>query len=229
MIEVVGHRGAAGILPENTIPGFEHAIALGCGATECDLRLSADGQLIICHDATVDRTTDGSGAVLEMTFDQLRALDAGGGAPLPTYDEVLATCAGRIILLSEMKAAGTPAPAVAAVRARGLEASVYFTSFQLDLLEEVRALGDDLLLAAIYSAPVPEDFDRLAAMRVSAVDVHWRNLTPEFVQQVLARGWTARGWNPNTAEDVRTTLDLGVTSVSSDYPDLALEVVRAGA
>lgn len=226
MLEVVGHRGAAGLLPENTLPGFEHAIALGCSATECDVRLTADGHLVLCHDETVDRTTNGTGKVAELTFAAIRALDAGNGEMMPTLDELLATLAGRILLLCELKGEGTAAPAVEAVRRAGLVERVVFTSFVLERLDEVRALGAELQVTGIFSQPPFEQLDRLVALGALAADVHFRNLTPEFVAAAHARGLTCRGWNPDTTEDIRATVALGVDSVSSNYPNLALEVVR---
>ena len=120
MTEVVGHRGAKGLVPENTLPSFEAAIAFGCDATECDVHLSADGHLVVCHDHTVDRTTNGTGAIAAMTLTELRVLDAGNGAQIPLFEEVLALVKGRITLLCELKGDGTADAAVAAVRTAGM-------------------------------------------------------------------------------------------------------------
>ena len=90
MVYVVGHRGAAGVLPENTLAGFRYAIELGVDYVECDVHLSRDGQLVVMHDATVDRTTDATGAICDLDFNRIRALDAGEGEQIPTLDEVLA-------------------------------------------------------------------------------------------------------------------------------------------
>lgn len=225
-MEVVGHRGAALLVPENTLPSFEKAIALGCDATETDVRLTADGYLILCHDETVDRTTNGSGKVSELTFEQLRALDAGDGAQMPLLSELLPVIKDRILLLCELKGEGTPEPAVATVRAAGLTDQVVFTSFEIDRIAAVRALGDELRIAGIFSKPNYEILPRLVSLRAEAADVHWKNLTPEFVQAAHEHGLTCRGWNPDTVEDIQATLALGVDSVSSNRPDLAVRVVR---
>jgi len=226
MIEVVGHRGAANLVPENTLPSFEKAIALGCDATECDVHLTADGHLVVCHDETVDRTTNGTGCIAELSLAELRALDAGNGAMMPTFEEVLATIAGRILLLCEMKGPGTAAPAVAAVRQAGLVEQVAFTSFAIDRIAEVRAWGGELRIAGIFSQPEPAVWPRLVELGAEYADIHYRNLTAEVVQAVQALGLRCRGWNPDTVEDIRWTVDLGVDSVSSNRPDLAVQVVR---
>lgn len=89
MVDVVGHRGCAERWSENTLLGFRRAIALGVDAVECDVQMSADGAAVIVHDDCVDRTTDGSGAVADMTLAQLRRLDFGRGERIPTLAEVL--------------------------------------------------------------------------------------------------------------------------------------------
>lgn len=86
---VIGHRGASGSYPENTLLAFERALEQGADALELDVRLSRDGAVVVIHDATVDRTTDGTGRVRDRTLSEVRALDAGGGQPIPTLDEVL--------------------------------------------------------------------------------------------------------------------------------------------
>jgi len=227
MIEVVGHRGAKGLVPENTLPSFERAIALGCDATECDVHLSADGHLVVCHDATVDRTTNGTGRIGEMTLAELRALDAGCGAPIPLFAELLSLVEGRITLLCELKGEGTADPAVAAVRQAGLTDQVIFSCFDLDRIARVRELGEELRLTGIHSAFDVAALARLVSLRAEHMDIHWQALSAEQVAAIHTAGLRCRGWNPDTEADIRATLALGVDSVSSNYPDLAIRVVRS--
>src|SRR5262249_23982780 len=112
---VVGHRGAAGVAPENTFFSFDLAVVQGVDAIECDVHLSADGVPVVIHDPTVDRTTNGHGAVANLILAQLRALDAGGrfgpavaGARIPTLDELLAWAHGRIRVVVELKGTQNP-------------------------------------------------------------------------------------------------------------------------
>jgi glycerophosphoryl diester phosphodiesterase len=226
MVQVVSHRGAGWLLPENTLPGFERAIELGCDLTECDVRLSADGKLVVLHDATVDRTTNGSGQVVDLSFDQLRELDAGNGALVPTLDEVLEVIDGRIKLLCELKAPGTAAPSVAAVREHGLVEQVIFTSFQFERLAEARALGDELRLGGILASPALVAVEHLAELRAASIGVHHEHLTPQFVRAAQERGLHVRGWNPNTEPEIERLLEMGPDGISSDRPDLALKIVR---
>lgn len=138
-VGVSGHRGASAELPENTLAAFRRALEHGAEGIELDVALSADGVAVVLHDTTVDRTTDGSGAVADLTLAELRALDAGDGEPVPTLDEVLALAAGRAEVNIEIKAADA-APAVAEVVARHPGLTWFASSGQWDALEELQRL-----------------------------------------------------------------------------------------
>jgi glycerophosphoryl diester phosphodiesterase len=135
---VVGHRGAAAVLPENTVKGFQYAIDLGVAFVECDVHLTSDNHLIVMHDATVDRTTISSGPIRELSFETIRGLDAGDGEQVPTLSEVLAVSKGKVTLLCELKGEGTEHPAVDAVKEQGMSDEVVFTSFHTDRIQTVR-------------------------------------------------------------------------------------------
>jgi len=111
---ISAHRGENGTFPENTVPGFQEAVRLGASHVEFDVRRTKDGRLIIMHDATVDRTTNGKGAVAELTFDEIRSLDAGikkserfAGTTVPTFEEAL-DCLPRNIWINVHTAAREP-------------------------------------------------------------------------------------------------------------------------
>ncbi|MGH7932376.1 MAG: glycerophosphodiester phosphodiesterase, partial [Candidatus Binataceae bacterium] len=122
----IAHRGASGRFPENTVPAFHAAIEAGADMCELDVQLSCDAALVVIHDGTVDRTTDGSGAVSAMTLADLRRLDAGirfgeqfSGERIPTLDEVFAAVNGRCGLNIELKAAGIEQRVCDTIRANG--------------------------------------------------------------------------------------------------------------
>ena len=106
MVGVIAHRGASNVAPENTVRAIEAAVELGVAGVEIDVRESADGVPVVIHDATVDRTTDGSGAVGDHTVEELRALDAGDGEPVPTLDEALAALGPGTLAVVELKEPG---------------------------------------------------------------------------------------------------------------------------
>lgn len=147
-VEVVCHRGANKIAPENTLPAVECALAAGFSHAEVDLHLTTDGEIVVIHDPTLDRTTSGTGPVPAMTLAELRALDAGGwfdpffaGTRIPTLQEVLAVALkhdGQLYL--ELKSA-PPAPVWDQVTEAGLQERVFFWSFNRNFLRNLRSLA----------------------------------------------------------------------------------------
>jgi len=214
-------------MPENTLLGFRHAIALGVDMLECDVHLTRDRRLVVMHDERVDRTTNGSGAIAEMSFADLRRLDAGRGERVPTADEVLEVAhAAGVPLLVELKGAGTPEPALEAVRARGMLEQVTFTSFALERIAEVRRLEPRARTGAIFGRGGPECVPAALSVGAAAVCIQFRTLTPALVEEARAAGLELRAWNPDTEEDQQATVALGPDGVSTNRPDRLLALLH---
>ena len=153
---LVAHRGGAAVAPENTLEAFRSAVhTWGADMLEMDVRLSADGEVVVIHDPTVDRTTDGTGAVRDLTLAQVRALDAGGGERVPTLEEVVALArAHGVGILPETKAAhlypGIEEKLVEALMAADVLDRAVIQSFQAASLERLRSLAPDARLCALY-------------------------------------------------------------------------------
>jgi glycerophosphoryl diester phosphodiesterase len=222
---VVGHRGCAALEPENTLRAFRRAVDLGCDYVETDVRLSRDGRLVLMHDETVDRTTSGTGRVAELLFEEIRALDAGNGEQIPTLDEVLALLGGRVQLLCELKGEGTPDEAVRIVQEAAMSASVVFTCFDLSLLRRVREIDPSLRTGAIFSR-LPQDFAAQARdAGAESVGVQFRSQSRAVIDSAHAEGLAIRAWNPDTEEDIRAMIALEPDGISSNRPDLVLELL----
>ena len=225
-MEVVGHRGCAGLRPENTLLGFRHAIALGVDQVECDVHLTSDGELIVMHDERVDRTTNGTGAVAELTRAEIAALDAGQGERVPTLDEVLAVIAeARMPLLLELKGAGTGEPALRAVTAAGLLPLVTFTCFLPERIVEVRRLDPTARTGAIFSRGEIGSPAVAAAAGARGLSVQFRSLTPEIVQAAHRAGLHVRAWNPDSEADQQAALALAPDGISTNRPDRLLALL----
>jgi glycerophosphoryl diester phosphodiesterase len=223
MVYVVGHRGAAGVMPENTIKGFRYAIALGVDAVECDVHLSRDKQLVVMHDSTVDRTTNGRGAIRDLALARIRTLDAGEGEPVPTLEELLETVRNEVHLLIELKGIGVERAAVEAVKAQGMVDDVTFSSFALERLAAVRSMGKQYRVRAIL--PNPTDFELARAVAIDAVgiDVRYQNACFRVIEAAQAMGLEVLAWNPDTWREQQVMIGLGVEGVSTNRPDLLLE------
>jgi glycerophosphoryl diester phosphodiesterase len=239
---VVAHRGASSSRPENTIASFEEAIRLGAGIVEFDVRLSSDGVAVVMHDPTVDRTTDGSGFVHELTAAELASLNAGtatDAAPVPTLAEALACMSGRAAVAVEIKnIPGEPAfepvrePVAEAVHA-GLErfdGSVLVVSFNPASLEASKALAPHVPTGFLTTDLV----DPREALRYAVSAGHdmvlpgTRASIPAgeaFVEEVHAAGLRAGTWTVDDPETVRMLLDRGFDAVASNDPETALGVL----
>ncbi len=221
-IRVIGHRGAAGLAPENTLASFERAIALGVDAVECDVRLTADGRIVILHDEEVDRTTTGTGRVDGLTLDQLAGLDAGGGQAVPLLDMLVDMLAGRCELLCELKADGMEDLAAGAVVSRGLQDTVTFISFRLERLARLRRRRDDLRIGALIAAPTAAEIHRAVDLGVSYIGVHDHYATAAAFRRIRQAGAVAGVWTPNTLDAMLAMVRLGATHITTDRPDILL-------
>lgn len=223
---VVGHRGAAAVQPENTIAGFEYAIDLGCEYVETDVHLCKDGHLVIIHDETVDRTTNGSGRVADMTLAELRALDAGEGRQIPLLQEVLDVVRNRATLLCELKGPYTPDPVVRMVLENGMADQIIFTSFHFGRLARVKQIDARLKIGATFGDPPPDAIEQSLALGAETVGIHHQKMTEHFVIRARQLGVNLRAWNPDSVEDIQPMINLQPTGISSNRPDRVIEMLN---
>jgi glycerophosphoryl diester phosphodiesterase len=154
-VQVIAHRGGAKYAPENTLAAFKNAIAQGADWLEFDVQMTRDGALVVIHDETVDRTTNGTGAVGDLSLEQIKALDAGNGEQVPTFEEVVALAkASGTKILPEAKSAHLY-PGIEAKMLKVLTDADYLDqtviqSFEADSLEKLHALNPNVNLCALY-------------------------------------------------------------------------------
>lgn len=245
---VYAHRGGGGLAPENTLAAFDNGLSLGADGIELDVHLTRDGVAVVIHDPTLDRTTDGTGAVAAFDAAGLEVFDAGyrftanGGHPwrgrgcrVPRLRDVLARVACPVLI--ELK---TPEPALAAVvaddvRATGADSRVLIGSFHAAALDAIRTRAPHLRRGADREAilangrpphgPLPAaDFH---SFQVPEVFSDERIVTPEFVRRAHARGADVIVWTVDREEDIRRLLDWGVDGLITDRPDVAVPAVYA--
>ncbi len=222
---VTGHRGAAGLEPENTLRAFRRALALGVDAVECDVHRTRDGRVAVLHDPWLDRTTDGSGPVSARSAAELARLDAGMGEPVPLLDAVVAAVAGRAQLVVELKAAGVAGPALAVVRDAGQREATTFIAFDPSLLREVQALDPGVATGALFAAPQPGDLGRAAAAGCRWVDLGFAAASAPLVAEAHALGLRVRLWTPNSEDELRAALALAPDAITTDRPDRLLALL----
>jgi glycerophosphoryl diester phosphodiesterase len=217
----IGHRGARGHEPENTLRSVRRALALGVHGIEIDVRL-VDGELIVLHDATLQRTTNGRGAAARKTFAQLRALDAGAGERIPTLREIFETVNRRVFINVELKGRGTAYPVEALigefVERRGwAHADFLVSSFHRG---ELRAIKDPHIPIGLLLTR-PTRLYALSARRVRAgvVSPALRFVTRRFVEDAHRRGLRVFVHTVNEPRDLERMREFGVDGVFTDFPE----------
>ncbi|MGE0031566.1 MAG: glycerophosphodiester phosphodiesterase [Steroidobacteraceae bacterium] len=227
---LVAHRGAVGPgQPENTLAAFRQAIASGARAIEIDLRGTKDGEIVVIHDPTVDRTTNGSGAVADQTLAQLRQLDAGRGERIPTYEEVLQLVSGTgIVLLLDIKKGGVldRQKLIRVTEDHGAIANVIVGSRNLEDLQAFRALSPGLRTLGFV-----DEIEDIAPFVQGGVDIirlwpEWIYASPALVGTVHELGrqvWTTAGDAPSL--ELEKLVRLGVRGILVDQPDVMNELL----
>lgn len=213
-----------GVEPENTLRSFQHADRLGLDAIELDLHLSKDGALVVMHDASVDRTTDGSGLVSDLTLAELRGLDAGRGERVPVFEEVVD--AVRAPLQAEIKDRAAARVLAEAIERRGLHERVTVISFHAQALAQTKALLPDLPIVLVTGRSTPTAPERALELGASMVSCDLRHLDEAVVERCHAAGVRVISWTVNTAEDLARARWLGLDGVVTDQPRV-LEMVAA--
>jgi len=215
----IGHRGAKFYEPENTLRSFRKALELGVDAVELDVRRTRDGELVVIHDAEVDRTTNGKGLVSELTLEEIKSLDAGKGEKIPTLEEVLNFLDKRVKILMELKEAGIEDAVLKLVREKGLENNVVIISFLENALRRIRELDKNVETGLIY---VRHENPVKTALELGAnyVMPHYRFVHSALIKRVHENGLKVIVWTVNNEEEAREYAEKGVDGITSDRPDI---------
>jgi len=233
---VYGHRGARGYAPMNTIPSFEVAVQQGAHGVELDVHLTRDGQMVVIHDFTIDGTTDGHGAVENMTFAELRELDAGAwfdpryaGTKVPTLAEVFETLGGLGVNV-EIKAdtAGIEDAVAGLIRRFNALDRVIVSSFNPLVLKRFRKVAPEIGMGFLYEPEAPEAL--MGAMLGIAHEArHPMHTMIDADYMTAARRWSYRvnTWTVNDPARALELRALGVDIVITDYPDRILQAYGA--
>ncbi len=219
---IIGHRGAAGLEPENTLRSFARAIELGVDAIELDV-YCVDGELVVIHDDTLERTTDGHGDVMASSFDVLRRLDAGNGERIPTLAEVLQLAQSRVIVNIELKGANTAARVAACIAAHP-RVDVLVSSFDHGELARFRAIAQHTRVAPLFHRTVTHMFDIAASLQAWSVNLSERLATAERLHAIAENGYRVLVYTVNDLTlGARLKAD-GADGIFTDFPDRMLHL-----
>jgi glycerophosphoryl diester phosphodiesterase len=215
----IGHRGAAGHAPENTLAAIQKGIALGVDFVEIDMRRTADGVLVALHDATVNRTTNGRGRVDRLSLQEVKKFNAGNGEHIPTLEEVLKVIEGRAGLMLELKTRGAAQQAAEAVREAGFSNSVIYASFLHSELKHVRTVDPEASLMVLFGSLSRASVARAIKYGTSYVGLRHDKATRVLVDSFHRSNFRVFVYTADAPSDIQHALSLDVDGVISNFPE----------
>ncbi|GEL14293.1 glycerophosphodiester phosphodiesterase [Pediococcus cellicola] len=239
LTKIIAHRGSKGIRPENTLPAFEKAIEEGADGIETDVHMSKDGHLIIMHDETVDRTTNGQGRIMDQTLMQLKTLDAGSyfgyaylGTQIPTLNEVIQLLIAKKfkgIFNLELKTDKIQYPGIeekvlAYMNQQELPFKVIYSSFHPQSLVKMYSLNPDIEYASLFKVQTKfaRRLYRKRLIRDWHPDIRWVRAHRFFLPHVQLRPWTV-----NSDDDMRYCFKRRFDGIITDYPGRAVIIRKS--
>jgi len=229
------HRGASGHAPENTLAAFRLAMEMGAEMCELDVQQTADDRLVVMHDDTLERTTNGKGNLWEMTLPELQTYDAGSwftpryaGEKLPTLEQVIELVRGKMKLNIEVKIHGHERNiaqlVVDTIRREKFADECLITSFDWKVADQIKEIAPDLKVGYIFGRKEfsPEVF----AGQVDLLSAHYSLVNANFLARARAAGKKVHVWTVNYKWLMRRLLKLGVDGIITNYPDRLREVMK---
>ena len=235
----IAHRGFSSQFPENTLLSFQRALDLGVNRLELDLQLTRDDHLIVMHDRTVDRTTDGSGQTVDLTLRDLKELDAGSwlapefaGQRVPTFLEVIESLASSTIFVVELKFVGNDGiqGVIDLIDRTDLSDRVVISSFDLEKLPTVKTLAPDLPTTALLKpdgTSPQEKIDLAGKLGIDTLGPRCTEVTRELIEAAHAAGLLVRAWGlaRDQGEEMTRLIDLGIDGMTTDCPDILQQIL----
>ncbi len=236
-----GHRGAPKVAPENTIASFQKAREMGADGVELDVMLCADGEVVVSHDFSVDRTTDGQGRVQDLALADLKALDAGSwfgpefsGERIPTLLEVVQWAGDDLLLNIELKnpgigTDGLESKVIAIVREHKLEQRVVLSSFNPSVLRRIKQLAPALHTGLLYSDDLPLYLRRAwlrPLARPDALHPQHETVTDGYLTWARRKGYRVNVWTPDGATEMQQLIGQGVDMIITNRPDTLAALLK---
>jgi glycerophosphoryl diester phosphodiesterase len=238
---VIAHRGFSGTAPENTRIAFKKALDLGVDMIELDVHLSKEGEVVVIHDDTLNRTTNGKGKVAEYTLKELKQLDAGSsssppysGETIPALKEVLQLVESRVPLIIELKKGemglltliDLADRAFREVEKSGMLNQVLFASFEHSAIERIRERNPHVPVAFISGKDWNFPSEMTGGNPIPILSCRARVLNPSNISRAHKQGIKVFAWTLNTEEEMERFVKMGVDGIITDYPDRLIKILQ---
>jgi glycerophosphoryl diester phosphodiesterase len=214
---IIGHRGAAGLEPENTVRSFKRALEIGVDAIELDV-YCVDEHLVVIHDDTLERTTNGRGEVMATSYDALRKLDAGKGERIPTLDEVLDLAGKRVTVNVELKGKGTAAPVARCIAAHS-KVDTLISSFDHAELARFHKAAPDARVAPLFHRESSRMFEIAQSLQAWSISLSVKLASAERLASISEHGYRSLVYTVNDLAIAQRLKSDGATGIFTDYPD----------
>lgn len=236
--KILGHRGAMGLAPENTLPSFRKAIEASADGVEFDVQLSADGVPVVIHDEKVDRTTDGRGKVNELSVRELEKLDAGRffsdkfvETRLPLLKEVLEVIQGMDIINLELKNGnvryeGMEEKVIEMTREFGVFDKTVFSSFNHYSLKKLKEIEPAARTGVLYMAGIYQPWEYARKLGAESIHPYYAAVVPDIVEECHKQEMAVNVFGVNESETIRKLLMMNVDAIITDYPGRAREILN---
>ena len=236
---IYAHRGASGYSPENTMAAFRKAVELGSHGIECDVQMTKDRRLVICHDETLERTTDGKGFIKDLSYNEIRELDAGGwfdsrfkNEKIPELSELLKLVKDNGLLLNiEIKSGIVQYPGIeeriiAEVEDFGLLSKVIISSFNHYSVKKCKEINPSVKTGILYMEGLFEPWNYMKSLGCECAHPFYMALTPEISKELKARGHIINVFTVNDPKASMKLSEMGVDGIITNYPDRILEALK---
>lgn len=236
---IFAHRGASGLFPENTMESFQAAVRRKANGIELDVQLTSDNKLVVIHDHSLDRTTNGTGLVRQHTFRELRQLRADKdssmrlpNAHIPTLQEVFQEFVDTPIrFIIELKNFFLEQPhledlVIEQIRRYQLTERTIISSFNFDSLLRIKQLDPTQTTGLLYVGPLAKPWDIASQYRADQLHVPFDQLTKELVSEAKQHQFTVLSWTVNTNRQIQRAIDYGVDGLITNYPKRARSMIR---
>ncbi len=238
-IQIQAHRGASGYAPENTLPAFQMAVDMGADGIECDVYLTKDGEFVICHDTTIDRTSDGTGAICDLTLSEIKAHDFGvkfdekyRGVTAPTLGEMLdvVKCLNPINLEIKKFREGEDNGEILdqfynLLKEKDVIANTIVSSFDADILTQLKQRHPDIYTCFLYNRRL-NAAAYAKSFGCSAIHPYHKTLKKISVKSAHARGMKVNCWTANEEDEIRKMIAVGCDGIITNYPDRAIAIAE---
>lgn len=238
-VELFAHRGSSGTHPENTLAAFQEAARLPIHGVELDVHLTKDGEMVVIHDETIDRTSNGSGLVKDMTLQELKSYDYGNwfsksfkDESIPTLEEVFQVFLQtnhiiNIELKSDVYAyKGLEEEVVALIHQYSFEERVIISSFNHEAIRKIKKLQPELETAALVMETFVEPLEYIRDMPTDGLHLYLGSVHRDFLEKLIVQNIPVRVFTVNKVNDVEALKHIGVQAVFTDYPEKILAYIK---